>query len=313
MHVPGHTAVNVKQPLHPISFAACLLPKSRVLTHFHTMIRRRCSVLLLLMGLSAVFCAADSTVDTFYYSRVLKRNADYMVILPGDYQKKKSDGHRYPVLYLLHCAGCDHRSYYEGYNIAGLVDSFDMIIAIPFDGTSFGWWVDSPVDRSSQLSTWIAGEFKSRIDSLYPTLPGRKTTGIAGHSMGGFGAMHNLITHPEIYGAVFSAKGRLDMVSNGGGYMTDVILGDFTESLNNYMTVDILGNADKFIGIDAPIKFYTGPNDRFLAGNRAFSTLLTKRGVDHDYFENEEGHYSMTQKSMRIMLQFFDEFFSGKR
>ena len=40
--------------------------------------------------------------------------------------------------------------------------------------------------------------------------------GLAGHSMGGFGALYNLGQHPEIYKAAFSAKGLLDMVGHQG-------------------------------------------------------------------------------------------------
>ena len=269
-------------------------------------------IISLLLSTLLSHVRADSVHDTSYYSPQLKRKAHYTVILPSDFTKKKAAGHRFPVLYLLHCAGCDHRSYAESYNILGLINSFDMIVAIPFDGTSGGWWIDSPLHPSSQLSEWLTGEFKSRIDSLYPTLSNRGNTGIAGHSMGGFGALHNLALHPDLFCAAFSAKGLLDMVGREGGYMSETVLGTFRKHPQNYHAVDILRNAKKYVGINAPIKFYSGPNDRFQAHNRAFDTVLTSLGVKHEYFENSEDHFSMSRKSMRIMLSFFDTLFTRK-
>lgn len=273
--------------------------------------RFHCFLFSLLLGTPAL-PRADSIHDTLYYSRQLKREARYMIILPSGFQEKAKKGRRFPVLYLLHCAGCDHRSFVECYHIEGLIDTFEMIGAIPYDGTGAGWWLDSPVNPLSQLSKWLTGEFKHRIDSLYPTLSDRGTTGVAGHSMGGFGALHNLAKHPEVFSAAFSAKGKIDLIGNAGGYFTDAVLGDFTVSLHNYRAVDILSNADTFVGINAAIKFYTGPNDRFQIENRTFSRRLTKLGVKHEYFENAEDHYCMSRESMRILLAFFDDHFTRK-
>jgi len=248
--------------------------------------------------------------DYQYYSTTLYRTVAYSVVMPSNLNEQKIKGRRYPVLYLLHCAGCDNRSFIEGYNLMDSINKFDMIIVIPYDGTGGGWWLDSPIDTLSQLSTWLKGEFKNHIDSAFPTYTNRSNTGVAGHSMGGFGALHNLALHPEIFGAAFSAKGLLDMVGNKGNYMANSVLGSFLTYPQNYHNVDILENAKRFLHINAPVKFYSGPNDWFQDENLSFDSLLTLYNVPHTYFENNEDHFSMSSGSMHNMLAWFDSLFT---
>ena len=252
----------------------------------------------------------DSNFKPYYYSAILRRTVEYSVVMPSNYKEKKTAGHRYPVLYFLHCAGGNNKSFIDDYHIMESIDKFDMIVVIPYDGTGRGWWLDSPIDTLSQLSTWLAGEFKNHIDSSFPTYTNRGNTGIAGHSMGGFGALHNLALHPDIFGAAFSAKGLFDMVGHQGDYMANYFLGPFNINRQNYHNVDLIENINRFVNINAPIKFYSGPNDWFQDENRIFDSLLTLYDVPHTYFENDEEHYPMLSESMHDMLEWFDSLFT---
>ncbi|MGD9201492.1 MAG: alpha/beta hydrolase-fold protein [Chitinispirillia bacterium] len=246
-----------------------------------------------------------------YYSNILRRNVEYSVVIPSNYKEKKAAGHRYPVLYLLHCAGCDNRSFIENYHLTESIDNFDILVVMPYDGTGGGWWLDSPIDTLSRLSTWLTGEFKNHIDSAFSTYTNRSNTGIAGHSMGGFGALYNLAMHPDIFGAAFSAKGLFDIIGHRGKYMAGNVLGQFNEYRQNYHNVDLLENVKWFVNINAPIKFYSGPNDWFQEENQRFDSLLTMNNVPHTYFENsEEDHYPMSRESMNDMLEWFDSLFT---
>ena len=163
-----------------------------------------------------------SSSEQVYHSQLLQRDVEYLVLLPKEYHPKKQ---RYPVLYLLHCAGCTHYSYIEHYPHLQIGDLLNYIIVIPFDGTTTGWWLDSPVDSLSQLSKWLSKEFKVHIDSHYATLPDRNNTGIAGHSMGGYGALLNYIKHFDVYGHAFSAKGVIEIAEHKGAYGITSVLG----------------------------------------------------------------------------------------
>ena len=249
--------------------------------------------------------------DGSYTSALLKTTVTYKVLLPQSYAQKKAAGRRFPVLYLLHCAGGSPQGFVEDYGVSACIDSVDMIVVMPYDGTSFGWWLDSPILPDSKLSEFLAGEFKRRIDSLYSTFPDRQNTGIAGHSMGGFGALHNLLNHPNVYSIAFSAKGLLSLVDHAGGYGTNTVIGSPNEHMADYRANDILLNAQKFVGINAKIRFYSGPRDLFPVENRKLDTLLTNLGVEHQYYENDEMHYPMSQASTMAMFRFFNSNFAA--
>ena len=263
------------------------------------------------IALSLFLCCKpkDSPTDEFtYFSHVLQRKVKYLVLLPPDYAPQKQ---RYPVLYLLHCAGCTHYSYIEHYPLPKIHDFLKFIIIIPFDGTTTGWWLDSPVDTLSQLSTWLSGEFKALIDSQYATLPDRDNTGIAGHSMGGYGALLNYINHCDIYGYAFSAKGLLNIIGHKGEFGASGVLGRFASHETLYEDVDLFSLANRLKGKNTSIRFYSGPSDWFTEENRCFDSLLTILKLRHSYFENEEPHPSMSLQSTWKMIRYFDSCFTG--
>lgn len=80
-------------------------------------------------------------------------NKTYMaaVVLPDSYQKNKA---AYPVLYLLHGGGGHFRDWLtltpDKTLVKNLVDKYNLIIVMP-EGETFGWYLNSPVDKESQL------------------------------------------------------------------------------------------------------------------------------------------------------------------
>ena len=67
------------------------------------------------------------------------------------------------------------------------------------------WYVNSPV--TGNWEDFITQELVEYIDSTYRTLPEVARRGLAGHSMGGTGALRLAIRHPEVYGAVYGLSG----------------------------------------------------------------------------------------------------------
>lgn len=67
-------------------------------------------------------------------------------------------------------------------------------------GGSF--YVNSPV--TGRWEDAIAKDLVGYIDSHYPTIPKREARGIAGHSMGGFGAVSIAMHHPEVFSALYA-------------------------------------------------------------------------------------------------------------
>jgi S-formylglutathione hydrolase FrmB len=272
--------------------------------------------LALLVQVSAMY--AGQVYKTWYTSPLLGMNVPYVVILPHSYAQDVAQGKRFPVLYLLHCAGCDDLTWLQpgAGNMNTLIDSVHFIAVAPSDSNRYGWWLDSPKLPYFAHSRFLVEELKPKIDSLYATLPGRLSTGVAGWSMGGFGALHNIIMHPDVYGSAFSIKGGVDPTlplnpSWGGsdfGLYKD--LGNTPADSVNWNAVNILLNIHRLTTESVHLGAYGGRNDALFAiENRRLDTIMTGLSMPHLFFETDEDHYGIPDTSMLRVLRFFDSVF----
>ena len=271
--------------------------------------------LALLLHASAMYAGQANL--SWYTSPLLGETVFYAVILPDSYAQDTAQGKRLPVLYLLHCAGCDDATWLQPGmgNLDTLIDSAHFIAVAPSDGGRYGWWLDSPKHANYMHSRFLVEELKPKIDSLYATLPDRLSTGVAGWSMGGFGALHNAITHPDVYGAAFSIKGGLDLTlplnpnwTSDFGLYND--LGNSLADSVNYNAVNILLNIHRLKGASVHLGSYGGRNDTWFAiENRRLDTIMTGLSMPHLFFETDEDHVGVPDSSMLRVLRFFDSVF----
>jgi S-formylglutathione hydrolase FrmB len=268
-----------------------------------------------IMLLLCIVVSAGRVERASLQSSVLGKSIKYIVVLPNTYDQQRAAGTRFPVLYLLHCAGgraWDWTSRDYGPQVDVLVDSVHYIIAAPDDGNELSWWLDSPVKRKSNYHTFLVTEFKHLIDSLYATLPDRGNTGIAGHSMGGFGALHNLIESPDIFSAAYSIKGAVDLMPYQGKWGLDDVLGKQQSHRENWLKADVVTNICKLTEKKVAVQFYSGPNDWFNGGNRRLDSALTSCRLAHGYAINDQAHRLVPFASMKAVMKFFDSTFTGK-
>lgn len=278
------------------------------------MIRRFLIVLLC----CAAGLQAGRVISSAYASPLLGISVSYVVVLPNSYDQDTAGGKRFPVLYLLHCAGCDDQTWVQSGtgDVDAFIDSVGFIAVAPYDGGRFGWWLDSPKLTSYAHSRFLVEEFKPLIDSHYATLPDRGNTGAAGWSMGGFGALHNLIRHPDVFGAAFSIKGGVDPTLPlnphwGSDFGLYADLGSALSDTANWNAVNILKNAWRLKGSGAAIGFYGGRNDVWFAEeNRRLDTIMTGEGITHLFYETDEDHYGVPDQRMRRIMDFFDSVFT---
>lgn len=129
-----------------------------------------------------------------------------IVYLPADYGK---DGkRRYPVVYALH-----------GYNMtadgfAGLLQSprtLDaafahspgMIVVLPDTQTFHNGSMYSSSITSGDWEGFITRDLVAYIDAHYRTIPDRRSRGLAGHSMGGYGTARLGMKYPDVFSALY--------------------------------------------------------------------------------------------------------------
>ncbi len=135
------------------------------------------------------------------------------IYLPPSYGKHPE--RRYPVLYLLHGFLSSPRdSTTPSPNAPPVQEQMDklveqgaiqeFIVVIPNGHNRYGgaFYMNSPV--TGGWEDYIVKDLVASVDSTYRTLARAESRGIAGHSMGGFGALRLAMRHPDVFGAVYA-------------------------------------------------------------------------------------------------------------
>jgi enterochelin esterase-like enzyme len=201
-----------------------------------------------------------SEVKTFF-SKHLQGNWSYKIHLPNGYEEKTIEN--YPVVYLLHGSDGD----VQGWDfIYPLLDSLiqeqqipPMVTVTPATGTS--WWVDSD---SIKYETAFIQDLIPEIDQQFRTITNRKGRGIAGYSMGGFGALRYALRYPDYFGSamILSAALYQDLPPSGSSARTSGAFGvPFdVEIWNEKNYPGLLVNYFK-TGLTVPLFIATGDDD----------------------------------------------------
>lgn len=141
---------------------------------------------------------------------LLKSSAEVLVLLPPSYERETS--RRYPVLYFLHDGYGDGRTL-ERRGVAS--DAIERMrdgrlpefLVVALDGT--GSWFSDFHDGSRKYETLLAGELPRWVETHYRVIPGKKSRGVTGISMGGYGAVKTALKHPDLYASVSALSGAL--------------------------------------------------------------------------------------------------------
>jgi S-formylglutathione hydrolase FrmB len=133
------------------------------------------------------------------------------VYLPPSYEDQMT--RRYPAVYLLHGYQGSHKQWMAGgkeWNIRDVMDKLirggqirEMILVMPDATNRFG---GSFYTNSVATGNWedsIVKDLVGFVDRTYRTIPAAASRGIAGHSMGGYGALKLAMKHPDQFGAAY--------------------------------------------------------------------------------------------------------------
>lgn len=134
---------------------------------------------------------------------------DVAVYLPSSYAAEPA--RRFPVVYLLHGYGGRENTFTE--QIARLVESSDRLAAaqgfseaIVVTPNAFTLHRGSLYSSSPTTGDWekfIAEDLVTAIDGRYRTLAARMSRGLAGHSMGGYGAMRIGMKRADVFSSLY--------------------------------------------------------------------------------------------------------------
>jgi enterochelin esterase-like enzyme len=254
--------------------------------------------------------------DLAMHSDVLGITLLYSVYLPADYVENPD--RRYPVVYLLHGLGDDHKSWNDQWlNITTVIEQLEaqeelvpMIYVMP---QGFRTYYVNKYNGSYDYMDMFTDELVPYIDRIYRTIPDKHQRAVVGYSMGGFGAMILPSKNTELFtvsvplsmsfrtdqqymaepgtewngqwGAIFGGMG-----TSGTARLTDY----YKEHCPFYMFN--AQSADTYAGL----KYFIDCGDdeeRLLVANDDLHVLLRELEIPHEYRVRDGAHQSSYWRS----------------
>ena len=157
----------------------------------------------LIPGLATLALAQGRIDCSAFNSHILHRAVRYCVMLPTNYQTDTTT--KYPVLYFLHGLGENEQTLLQSGGW-GLIEDLrrdhkvgEFLMVAPEGRGSF---FINAADGHDRYSDFFLIEFLPFIETKYRVIRERKSRGITGLSMGGYGALRFAFAHPELFGSV---------------------------------------------------------------------------------------------------------------
>lgn len=270
-------------------------------------------------GSDAAAQASCSSVQ----SAILGRAVDYCVALPPGFDS--SGATRYPTLYFLHGLFEDDRSWserggerlWEDLTARGEIGKF--IVVLPDAGKTF--YVNS-LDGRDRYEDFFIQELVPAIDRAYPTLAEPAARGVTGTSMGGYGALHYGMRHPNVFGSASAHSAALlpkfpNPIPTEGrwGFYARILQGPFGSPLNEAYweansPLTLAEHPEHFAGLK--LYFDCGDQDRygFEEGAKLLDQVLTAHGFPHDSAIRPGGHgWNYLLQYMPYSLKFHWQYF----
>jgi S-formylglutathione hydrolase FrmB len=235
-------------------------------------------------------------------SKILARAIPYCVLLPPSYDTEKT--RRYPILYLLHGLGDNDQFLIHSGGMNLVQDLWErkqlgeFLIVTPAAGMSF--YINSQ-DGKRRYEDFFLQEFMPGVEKRYRAQAGRSSRGIAGISMGGYGALHIAFRHPQLFAAVGAHSAALieklpNVSAQNARQMSQLrVLGEafgspFDAAFWNQNDPLTIARTANLAGLK--IYFDCGSEDDygFDAGAVALDKLLTSRHIAHEFHLYPGGH-----------------------
>ena len=271
------------------------------------MIKLVFSIILLLSTL--VVPSQAATVDTIQiYSEVMQRDIPAIVIVPNQYRESKTQ--RFPVVYLLHGYSGDYQDWLKkAPGVLQLADYHQIVLVCP-DGGFDSWYLDSPVEDSSQYETHVASEVVSFVDDHYRTVAQPQGRAITGLSMGGHGALFLAMRHPDTFGAAGSMSGGVDLTYNVNNWGIKDKLGLYEQNPLRWDSLSVVNIAPTLQPDQLALIIDCGVDDFFFRINQRLHEVLLEQGIPHDYIERPGAHnWPYWSNAVAYQVLFFRTFF----
>ncbi len=280
-------------------------------------------------------------------------NREVFVYTPPSYDR--TPNRRFPVLYLLHGFTSQPREWldgtYQGLDLQQTMDSLwrvdagEFLVVMPNADNAMGggFYVNSAA--FGKWDDFVSQELVQYIDARYRTRTDRASRGLAGQSMGGFGALYLAQTHANVFGTVYAMSpcctgliGELAPDSDVWPYVRDsttvpppALAGrvriaramtaafgaphDQPGAWSTFLPLDLLAKDAAGMRRSCAVVIEYGLDDAIASvslGARAFADALARAKIPYRLDAFAGGHTDRTrQRFEQRVLPFFAQQFSG--
>ena len=238
-------------------------------------------------------------------STILNKEVHYSIFLPGDYYTSER---AYPVTYLLHGYGDADDGWIQFGEVNRLADDAikagkipPMIIVTPDGFTSF--YINT-ADGKLNYEDFFIKELIPHIEKTYKVKAERKYRGIAGLSMGGYGALMYALKYPNLFAAAAPLSAAVwtdnDIINLDEGMFNGLFGNSMGKNLKgkDRLTPAWLSNSPLAI-IEkktkeelSTVRYWIdcGDDDFLTIGNAQLHIALTNKNVPHEYRVRDGAH-----------------------
>ena len=238
-------------------------------------------------------------------SKILNRNVHYSIYLPSDYNTSERS---YPVTYLLHGHGDADDGWIQFGEINRLADKAiadgtipPMIIVTP-DG--FKSYYINAADGTLSYEDFFIKELIPHIEKTYKVKSEKRYRGIAGLSMGGYGALIYALKYPKLFAAVAPLSAVVWNDSDISLVADNMYNSLFaTADKKNVKGIDRINSAwlqnsplrlieTKSIEELSSVKYWIdcGDDDYLSVGNANLHIAMTNKKVPHEFRVRDGAH-----------------------
>jgi S-formylglutathione hydrolase FrmB len=132
---------------------------------------------------------------------------DAIVFLPPSYHRDTR--RRYPVVYALHGYSIGAEQWTHEIHVPQTLEGAfaqgakEMIVVLPDAKTVHNGSMYSSSATTGDFENFIARDVVAYMDAHYRTIPQRRSRGLVGHSMGGYGATRIGLKHADVFGSLY--------------------------------------------------------------------------------------------------------------
>jgi len=189
------------------------------------------------------------------------------------------------------------------------------VIVILAEAPNQNRWMDSR-DGKDPIETMIVKDLIPHVDKTYRTIATRAGRAIEGHSMGGFGALHNGFSHPELFIAVTGNSPCCSTIDDAAATSPSSAVYNGDRAYFVAMAPSTLAVKNAALVRQQRIRIICGTKDALFAGATFVHEELMKANIAHEFIpvpESPHNHDQLLQFETFDTMAFYATVFGRAR